>query len=78
MAMELVRVVATVRVKSLEGEPDFDQLSADVGEYLSGTAILNIGLHPVDDQFMSHTHVHVSTESSNCNTCIAHAMDEQS
>ena len=78
MAHELVRVVATVRVKSLEGEPDFDQLSNDIGDYLSGTAILNIGLSPVDDQFMSHTHDHVSTDRSNCDTCIAHAMDEQS
>lgn len=78
MANELIRVVATIRVKNVEDEKNLEQCAVDVGEYLVGTAALNAGMSPVDDQFAAKTHVHVSTDSRNCDYCIEHSMDEMS
>lgn len=78
MANELVRVVTTVRVKTLGDGVDFDQISEDMGDYLVGTVLKNADLAPVSEEFLSATHVHVSTRQSNCDYCVAHAMDEKS
>lgn len=78
MANELIRVVTTIRVKDVGPDADFEQVANDVGEYLVGTAVHNGGMSPYDDQFMAKTHVHVSTDSKNCDQCIEHAMDEMS
>lgn len=77
MANELIRVVTTVRVRSAENSPDWDQISDDMGEYLVGTVLKNADLIPVSEEFLSKTHVHVSSRQSNCDQCIVHAMDEQ-
>jgi hypothetical protein len=77
MANELIRVVTTCRVKSLGEGPDWDQISNDMGEYLVGTVMKNADLVLFDDEFLAQTHVHVSTQQSNCDHCIAHGMDEK-
>lgn len=77
MANELIRVVTTVRVRSAENSPDWDQISDDMGEYLVGTVLKNADLIPVSEEFLSNTHVHVSSRQSNCDQCIMHAMDEK-
>lgn len=78
MADELVRVVVTARVKSLGEGPDWDQISNDMGEYFVGTVLKNAEMPLFDDEFLSQTHVHVSSRNSNCDYCIAHGMDEKS
>ena len=77
MANELVRVVVTARVKSLGEGPDWDQISNDMGEYFVGTVLKNADLQLFNDEFLSAAHVHVSTQQSNCDFCIAHGMDEK-
>lgn len=76
MANELLRVVATVRVKSLGDGFDADQLAEDVSEYYHSTALKNAGLNPVNNDHVAQVHVHISTDTNNCESCMRHAMDE--